>query len=300
MNLLFTGATGFLGENCIPIMRQNNNIISIGRNEKNDIIVDLSENIPTLNSVEAVVHAAGKAHIYPKTEAEKNDFYNVNVIGTRNLLSALDNQKITAFVFISSVSVYGLEQGINIDENSLLNGKSPYATSKIQAESLIQSWCHLHDVDYLILRLPLIVGKKPLGNLGKMISAIKHYRYFRIAKGEANKSMVLATDVAILINKWLHQSKRTSGIFNLTDGIHPSFFELEEGLKKTLNVKFIFSIPTWLGILIGRIGDIFQWIPINSTTINKITSTFTFSDSKARKEIGWTSRSVINHLNEIF
>lgn len=214
-------------------------------------------------------------------------------------MDRLNPSSIKAFIFISSVSVYGLDHGENISESTPLNGSSPYALSKIQAESMVVTWCQNHGIDYLILRLPLIVGSKPLGNLGKMMKAIQRGRYLRIAKGEANKSMVLATDVSELMATWLNKSLRVSGIYNLTDGIHPSFFQLEEGLKLLWQIKYIPAIPKWLGNLLGKLGDSIPWFPVNSGTIRKITDTFTFSDEKARMELGWNPRSVLSHLNEL-
>lgn len=299
MKILLTGASGFLGRICMPFLTVDHQVLSIGRNMSNDINADLATFIPELPPIDAVIHAAGKAHVYPRTEAEKQAFFDVNVNGTRHLLDALNTTSVKAFVFISSVSVYGLDHGENIPESTPLKGSSPYASSKIQAETMIVSWCQKHQVDYLILRLPLIAGAKPLGNLGKMMKAIQGGRYLRIAKGEANKSMVLATDVSALMAKWINSTKRVSGIYNLTDGIHPSFFQLEEGLRLLWHIKYIPAIPKWLGYLMGKIGDSVSWFPVNTGSIRKITGTFTFSDEKARIELGWNPRSVLDHLNEL-
>lgn len=299
MKILLTGASGFLGRICMPYLTVDHQVLSIGRNSSNQINADLSTGVPQLPPLDAVIHAAGKAHIYPRTDAEKQSFFEVNVNGTRHLLDALTPSTVKAFIFISSVSVYGLEQGKDIPESTPLKGSSPYALSKIQAEAMIVSWCQHHHVDYLILRLPLIAGSKPLGNLGKMMKAIQGGRYLRIAKGEANKSMVLATDVSQLMAKWLNSSKRVSGIYNLTDGVHPSFFQLEEGLRLLWHIKYIPAIPKWLGYFLGKLGDSISWFPVNTGTIRKITGTFTFSDEKARNELGWNSRSVLDHLNEL-
>ncbi|MGI9192877.1 MAG: NAD-dependent epimerase/dehydratase family protein [Chitinophagaceae bacterium] len=296
MKILFTGASGFLGKIMWPILGEEHRLISIGRAGSNTLQVDLSQQVPQIADVDVVIHAAGKAHIYPKTESEKQEFYNVNVQGTENLLQGLVDNPIKAFVFISSVSVYGLEQGINIDENTPLMGKSPYALSKIRAEQLVENWCKEQGVDYLILRLPLIVGKQPLGNLKKMVDGIQGHRYWRIAKGDAHKSAVLADDVAHLIQTWLKGGKRTSGIYNLTDGIHPTFYELEEGLRRIFGVSRIPTMPGWLGALLGKIGDRVSLFPVNSGTIKKITCSFTFSDEKARREINWNPKPVLENL----
>ena len=84
------------------------------------------------------------------------------------------------FVFISSVSVYGLEFGTGIDEANPLLAKDAYGKSKIAAEQLITSWGIKTAVPVVILRLPLVAGPNPPGNLGDMIKAIQAGYYFRI------------------------------------------------------------------------------------------------------------------------
>jgi UDP-glucose 4-epimerase len=57
-----------------------------------------------------VVHCAGKAHVVPNTTLEKEEFYRVNLDGTENLLSTLENSLPNTLVFISSVAVYRLDE----------------------------------------------------------------------------------------------------------------------------------------------------------------------------------------------
>jgi GlcNAc-P-P-Und epimerase len=221
MTILLTGASGFLGKVLNKTISTTHQVMTLGKAIHNDIICDLSKNIPTIDlDIDFIIHTAGKAHTYPKTEAEKQAFFDVNVRGTQNLLYAKGNQQIRKFVFISSVSVYGLEKGDNIDESTPLLGKTPYAISKSQAEDLITTWCSQKGVPYLILRLPLVVGPNPLGNLAKMIDAIQKGTYVRIAKGNSKKSMVLASDVGTLILHWIQNASAPSGTYNLTDGHH--------------------------------------------------------------------------------
>jgi GlcNAc-P-P-Und epimerase len=297
MKILLTGSSGFLGTILTAKLQNYFEIESLGRHSSCKIDTDLRSQVPKINDeVKAIIHAAGKAHIYPRTEAEKQAFFDVNVQGTKNLLKGLNPISIKHFVFISSVSVYGLESGNDIDESNPLLGTSPYAKSKIQAEQLVHDFCQQHNIRFLILRLPLVVGQNPLGNLGKMIQAIRKGKYMRLAKGEAKKSMVLADDIAHLLHSWFDDNKLKSGIYNLTDGYHPTFYEMEKAIQKNLNASQIISIPNWLGTILGKVGDIFPKFPVNSNTIKKITSSFTFSDKKARVEIGWTSKNVLNHI----
>ena len=298
MNILLTGASGFLGTTIKTICEKKHKIITVGRQKHNDIICDLATQNPQLDNIDAVIHAAGKAHVYPKTEAEKQAFFDVNVTGTKHLLESLEEQSIQKFIFVSSVSVYGLGQGEEIAEDTPLRGNSPYAISKIQAEQLIIDWCNQKQIPYLIVRLPLVVGPNPLGNLGKMIEAIQRGRYVRIAKGNARKSMVLASDVAVLFERWLSTPSPTSGIYNITDGHHPTFYELEEALKVKFKKRTIPTVPLFMATLMGKFGDQFSFFPVNSQTVEKITCTFTFSDAKAQRDLQWKPTKVLNFYTD--
>ncbi|WP_026897738.1 NAD-dependent epimerase/dehydratase family protein [Daejeonella oryzae] len=289
MNYLLTGARGFLGKiilNTLPDIE----FITLGRTAC-DVIADLSVEIPVLPYCEHVLHAAGKAHSLPQTEAEREEFFNVNVKGTSNLLKGLENAGIPkSFIFISSVSVYGRESGILINENESLSAKDPYGLSKIEAEEMIQAWCKKHKVICSILRLPLIAGPNPPGNLGQMIKAIKKGYYFNIGGGRARKSIVLAEDVARIIP----MASETEGIYNLTDGYHPSFKELSVVMAEQLNKKNPLNIPVFLAKAMAMAGDIIgNRAPINSSKLKKITSDLTFDDSKARKLLSWRPKPVL-------
>lgn len=289
MKTLLTGSTGFLGKIILKNLPNNHSIITIGRTNA-DIICNLAMQIPLLPKTELVIHAAGKAHIVPKTPAEKQDFFDVNVTGTQNLLTALEKNPPEAFVFISSVAVYGLNHGLLINENAPLKSQDAYGLSKIQAEELISNWCKKHQVICTILRLPLLVGENPPGNLGAMIKGIKKGYYFNIAGGLAQKSMVMASDVAQCIKT----VAPIGGIYNLTDGYHPNFKQLSAHIATQLRKKIPANIPNWLAVFLAKTGDILgKKAPFNTYKLSKIKAPLTFGDNKARKAFGWQPQQVL-------
>lgn len=287
--ILLTGANGFLGRE-IRSYFNNDNWLSLGRSNS-DIICDLSSQIPNLFTVDLVIHAAGRAHSIPKTEQEKQEFFNVNVVGTENLLKGLERASSLpkSFVFISSVSVYGAESGIDINENHPLNATDPYGQSKIQAEKIIVDWCAKNKVICSILRLPLLVGVNPPGNLGAMIKGIRKGYYFNIAGGTARKSMVMAEDVAKIIPRLA----KVGGIYNLADGHHPNFSELSAHIAKQLGNKTVLNMPRLVAKGLAKIGDFIFEFPLNSSKLHKITSDLTFDDNKARMNLGWSPCEVL-------
>jgi len=288
--ILLTGSTGFLGT-CLFNNIQNYIIKTLNRNS-GDYVADLSIEVPNISDrFDLVIHSAGMAHITPQTENAKKSFFCINVNGTRNLLKSLENSKPYMFVFISSVSVYGLTKGENIKESTPLLAQDPYGKSKIEAEVIVKKWCEEYNVICTILRLPLIVGENPPGNLGAMIRGIKKGFYFNIGGGNANKSMVLATDVA----KFILKAAEKGGTYNLSDGYHPSFNELSKNIAKNIGKSFVPNLPKMLALFLAKFGDhLGNKFPINSDKFLKITSTLTFDDNKARIAFGWNPSPVLD------
>jgi nucleoside-diphosphate-sugar epimerase len=296
MDILLTGATGFLGKIIFRFLEYDHEIKTLSRTY-GDYKVSLEKEIPIFKlEFDLVVHTAGKAHSVPKTEEEKKKFQDVNVIGTLNLLRGLEKTGIPKqFVFISSVSVYGQDFGREIDEEFPLVAIDSYGKSKIEAEDLVSEWCRSNIVVCTILRLPLLVGKNPPGNLGAMLKAIDKGYYFNIDGGKARKSMVLAEDVAAFIPR----VAPVGGTYNLTDGVHPNFKELGIAISKQKKKKTPLNITLFIAKIMGYVGDLLgDKVPINSSKIKKITSDLTFDDSKARELLDWKPQSVLEYLND--
>ena len=84
MKLLFTGASGFLGNNVHPLLEAIYEVTTVGLLPQDDYTVNMAQEIPELRErYDIVLHAAGKAHVTPKTKAEKQAFFDVNLQGTK-------------------------------------------------------------------------------------------------------------------------------------------------------------------------------------------------------------------------
>jgi nucleoside-diphosphate-sugar epimerase len=295
MNLLFTGASGFLGTNLNSILAQTYKIKTLGLNINDNYLINISKEIPQLKEkYDVILHAAGKAHSIPKTNFEKQEFFKVNLQGTKNLCTALEKVGIPkSFIFISTVAVYGCECGENINEETPLNGTSPYALSKRMAEEYLIKWCKKNNVILSILRPSLIAGPNPPGNLGAMINAIKTGKYFSIAGGKARKSILMVQDIANLVPLLIEKG----GIYNVCDSTQPSFHELEKLIASQLGKSKPISIPYSFARILAFIGNCLgKRAPINSIKLDKITKWHTCSNEKARNELGWEPLNVLENL----
>ena len=295
MNLLFTGASGFLGSNLYSLLKEEYKIDTVGLIPQDDYPINIAKDIPIFIEIyDVVLHAAGKAHSVPKTEEEKQLFFDVNLQGTKNICSALEKAGIPkAFIFISTVAVYGCDFGENITEEHPLNGDTPYALSKIEAEKYLEGWCAMHNVKLSIIRPSLIAGPNPPGNLGAMIKGIKLGGYLSIGGGKARKSVLMVQDIANLIPLLVERG----GVYNVCDSYQPTFRELEAVVCKQLNRKLPFSIPYWMADMMAKVGDILgEKAPINTLKLSKITKSLTFSNEKAIRELGWKPMSVLDNF----
>lgn len=295
VELLFTGASGFLGSNLKPLLKKNFEVKTLGLTDEDDFNVNLASSIPELDcSFDVILHAAGKAHVIPKTEEEKKLFFDINYQGTVNLCNALERSGLPkAFIFISTVAVYGLETGINITEEYPLNGDSPYALSKIQAEEFLTDWCSRNNVTLGIIRPSLIAGPNPPGNLGAMVKGIKTGAYLSIAGGKARKSVLMVQDITRLLPALIDKG----GIYNVCDDSQPTFRELELLIAKQLGKRPPVSIPYWMAKSMAAVGDLMgKKAPINSLKLSKITESLTFSNDKAKWELNWQPLNILENF----
>ena len=271
-NLLFTGGSGFLGNNIRPVLDRHYDVTTCGISPDDGIKANLAKEIPQLDKhYDIVLHACGKAHVVPKTEAEKQAFFDVNYQGTVNLCSALEKAGTPkSLVFISTVAVYGCESGELITEEHPLDGDSPYAKSKIMAEEYLTRWCSMNGIILGILRPSLLAGKNAPGNLGAMVNGIRKGLYMNIAGGKVVKSILMAEDIA--------------------------FGQISESVARQLGKHKPINIPYWIAWCMAKVGDCLGTkAPINSYKLAKMTESLTFSNEKACKELAWEPMDVLKN-----
>ena len=305
-SVLVTGANGFLGRHFVSsLMKLKADINVLVRNydrvipewgEKVKIFTgDINDNKLLENAcrgVEIVLHLASYVHQKPRTEEEIKYIYEVNVKGTKNILSSLSTS-VQHIIFISTVSVYGREIGESIDEKVQAEPSTPYGHTKLEAEEVIRGWGKKKQVMTTSLRLPLVYGPGNKGNIYKMIRAIDKGYFVMIGTGENKRSMVNARNVVDAALEIVNNKDADGKIYLVTDGVDYSVIELYKTIAKELGRRISpFYIPmsvakkiAWFGDIAG--GILRKPVPFNSEVLEKLTGTLTFSFDKIRKEIGF-------------
>jgi GDP-4-dehydro-6-deoxy-D-mannose reductase len=167
MKVLITGATGFVGQHLINILKKDHQIIGLDRSspqEKLENIVFQSVDITNKEAVlaildkekpDAIVHLAAIAITWRQ---DAQVVFKVNFNGTLNLYQAVIELKEKdgynpKIIFISSADVYGKVTSLeNISEQALLNPLNFYATSKVAADRLSYQVAQTYKLNTLIIR----------------------------------------------------------------------------------------------------------------------------------------------------
>lgn len=204
INIFFTGLSGFLGQNFLKYFNSQNchnfRLIPNPNNyrSKDENYSYAFKKNDFMDNIDILVHAGAYS---PKTRNDMNNMNNINnITNTKYLLENLPNipQKI---IFISSISVYKLNQQI-ISEDSSLEGDSIYGTSKLMCEKLIEEFCKVNNVEYQILRVGVIYGNNPtvqglIPTFIKNIIQNKHIKIFN--SGIQKRNFINVFDVSRII-----------------------------------------------------------------------------------------------------
>jgi len=196
MNILVTGATGFVGHHIVRHLAKqmaadasDGEVVAVTRRtpEPNLAIkgvrwIRISDLGPdtdwrsALDGVDAIVHCAGVAQVsaHP-TEDELQVLHSVNVAGTRQLATAAVEHGVERLVFLSSLKVHG----------ETTTGRAPFSTddvpapqdaygrSKLAAEASLMEVADRGDLSVVVLRPPLVYGEGVQGNFRALLRAVQ-------------------------------------------------------------------------------------------------------------------------------
>jgi UDP-arabinose 4-epimerase len=125
----------------------------------------LSETL-TRHRFDAVLHFAALAYVGESVQ-DPGRYYDVNVNGTRTLLSAMVEASVGKLVFSSTCAVYGVPATIPIVESTPCNPVNPYGFSKLACERMMDDFGHAHGLRSVRLRYFNAAGADADGEIGE-------------------------------------------------------------------------------------------------------------------------------------
>tara|TARA_Y100001970_G_scaffold292467_1_gene433880 strand:- start:15103 stop:15963 length:861 start_codon:yes stop_codon:yes gene_type:complete len=207
--ILITGSNSFVGREIINYLsKYNYNLIATYRKNKNEfkskkvklVKFDLKKKLNLNKRFGVLVHCAS---VTPANEFREN-YYKINQIGFKNLISLCLKSKCNKIILISSVAVYGNVEK-TITEKSFARGKSKYAKSKLKMENILFRFAKKNKINSVVLRLSQVIGGRSVNNyfsdLKKKIHSNKKTTISLQSKKDYFNNLCHINDLCINIKK---------------------------------------------------------------------------------------------------
>ncbi|MBJ2145467.1 SDR family oxidoreductase [Vibrio sp. IB15] len=266
MNLLVTGASGFVGAALVgkldPIM-----VKALGR--------DLPDNFPeskfyqqdinstncyseALSNVDIIVHLAARVHAMHEVEANPIELYReVNSRGTNNLARQAAKAGVKRFVFVSSIKVNGEGTKPNVPFTSA-DDRAPqddYGLSKAEAEKELYAIGDETGMEVVIIRPTLVYGPGVKANFASLMNFVSKGIPLPFGCIKDNRrSLVSVMNLVDLIVTCIDHPKAANQTFLVSDDNDVSTSEMVAQMAKALGKpQWQLPIPKWCYRLTGKL-----------------------------------------------
>lgn len=282
MNILVTGANGYIGSYLCRRIAQDNQVIGLTRraNGPNHSLLsalpnfrwhrtDLAKSVSMPDDIDMIIHTAGGN---PGSTVTTADYVSSNVIATKNLLDFAIEKGSPLFIFLSSTSVYGRIDSSVVDEETPINANTPYGITKYIAELLLREREAI--IPSITLRIPIVVGASiESGWPFKAYQILLRKEPLYINNADFPLNMLDVSDVYDLVFLSQRLSPRTSEVF-------------------TVGCKDFFSVRQVAKIIRQRIQSESRIIENHNTQMP-----FTVSSEKAARLLDFRPKSATDILD---
>lgn len=163
MRIAVTGASGFIGSHLTRYLSERGHeVLRIDvRGVDRPVDVASFEQVNRFfaeNRPESVIHLAAIASI-PECIRDPKRCFEVNVLGTLNVVEASVRHGVSRLIYASSANVYGARPRTPVTEDEPLRPRSPYDHTKVAAESVVMSYVSSKGLDAVVFRSWKIFGE---------------------------------------------------------------------------------------------------------------------------------------------
>lgn len=274
--MIITGASGFIGKSLTHYFRKEK---AIWVDE-----VSLRGSWTLDKNADAIIHLAAKSADTYKTKDEK-EYFEVNRDLTIKLFQEFLDSNINDFIYFSSAKVIADSSDDLLDEETALSPASVYGRSKKAAEDYLISQTLPKGKRLFIIRPCLVHGKGNQGNLIALYKLVKKGIPWFFADFKNKRSFLYIDNLVYCVDKLLENKNVNSGVYNIADDDFISINEVILLMGSISNKKIrLLKIPKSLISFLFKLGDVMH-LPINSTILNKLTSSFFVSNSKIKEAL---------------
>lgn len=263
--ILITGGAGFIGSNTLlylfnkypnyryivldaltyagdmrsipPHIQQAPNFTFVHGDVRNSNIVN-----DCILQADTVIHFAAETHV-ARSISDNTNFFETDVIGTQQVANAVwhNRDTIDRFIHISTSEVYGTAQSELIDENHLLNPRSPYAAAKAGADRLVYAYRACYQIPAVIIRPFNIYGPRqhPEKAIPRFITSCILGEPLTIhGTGQSRRDFTYVEDLIYAIDLVLHAPTNivVGEVFNVGSGRSYAIRDIAESIRKIMDV----------------------------------------------------------------
>lgn len=274
--ILISGATGLIGQVIVDSLLQANEegltgfeVVAIARSrekaalcfgiyfDRKDFVCyfcDVNEPLPEMGDADYIIHAASNTHPM-EYSTDPIGTIRTNVRGTENLLEYARLHKNKRFVFLSSVEIYGENQGQEekfketdlgyLDCNQLRSG---YPESKRLGESLCCAYADRYGMDIVIPRLCRVYGPTMGEDDSKALAqfirkAVNREDIVLKSDGQQYYSYIYVLDAVKAIFYVLDKGKR-GNVYNISSELSDvRMYSVADKLAKIAGTNVVFEMP---------------------------------------------------------
>ncbi|MDZ7795638.1 MAG: NAD-dependent epimerase/dehydratase family protein [Candidatus Marinimicrobia bacterium] len=248
MDILITGAFGFVGSNLSKILRRSLNyhliavdIFKPDHHQYHEYYSWNNLNKIKWDKIDLIIHLAGIAHDTKNTINEKK-YYDINVGLTKKVFDHYICSNADKFIFFSSVKA--VADSVNekvLTEEDVPVPQTPYGRSKLEAEKYILGHYHNNTKIIYILRPCMIHGPENKGNLNLLYQFVKKGIPWPLGAFENQRSFTSIDNLTFVIQRILEKEIKP-GVYNMADDEPLSTNKLIELMSKSIGKKQKYGI----------------------------------------------------------
>jgi nucleoside-diphosphate-sugar epimerase len=231
--------------------------------------------------VDAVIHAAARAHILNAQHSDFELYHETNARGTARLVQAAASASVSRFIYLSSIKVIGEGRtGAVYTATDLPNPQDPYGESKWQGEQALLA--HAGPMRAAIVRPPLVYGPGVRANFLRLLKWVDKGIPLPLGAVNNRRSLVSIWNLCDLLKHLLHAQLSSNRAWLVSDGEDLATPELIRRIAHAMGKSAsLLSVPAGLlttaGTLLGRGAE-----------VRRLCGSLTVDSAATCRELGWS------------
>jgi nucleoside-diphosphate-sugar epimerase len=228
MEILITGATGFLSRHLIPALQERGATLralalpteDTSWLEERGVTIyrgDICEPetlVAPLRGAQIVFHLAGMMGLWRPIR----DYYKVNVTGAENVCRLALQAGVRRIIHISSWTVYGMGLGYPVREHAPLQPfQEPYAVTKAAGDRAVQGLIAREHLPAVIVRPGTFFGPGDYLHFGRMSDRLRNGKGLIVGSGRNALPFVYVTDVVQGLLLAAENERAVGQAYNITN-----------------------------------------------------------------------------------